>query len=266
MFVNDDKEPQDAICSSLLLSKLKPLLEQHWHSSFDESSSGYLNEDGAFVRFKKMKHLLASLVRWRAQRQAWRKTQGHQPSAIDDAISNVLELKTSSSHNDLVLHCTKIVDFDAEKCEVQHAVCSENAAPRCNYDEIDRTPSGSMICVLDDVSQLRCSSAELCVRLEPEVFDDPFEPPPQMPWKYCTLQPGEISTGCVTPLSSLESGGSSSLSSGTATPAQYAGHSTGYFGMWFPVLTPTVALMDATVIPNGIVQTRRSRFESTKGI
>jgi hypothetical protein len=87
----------------LLFSQLKPLLEVHWHANFDETSIGFLSEDGAFVRLKKMKHLIQGLIRWRDSRVEWRQSTGAAPTPVDDVMLPQLELATSKKHNDLIL-------------------------------------------------------------------------------------------------------------------------------------------------------------------
>jgi hypothetical protein len=87
----------------LLFSQLKPLLEVHWHSNFDETSIGFLSEDGSFVRLKKMKHLIQGLIRWRNCRVEWRQSTGAAPTPVDDVLLPQLELATSKKHNDLIL-------------------------------------------------------------------------------------------------------------------------------------------------------------------
>jgi len=55
---------------AILVSQLKPLLQRYWHCEFDEGSLSYLNEQGKFVRVKKMKHLLQAVLQWRDERVA----------------------------------------------------------------------------------------------------------------------------------------------------------------------------------------------------
>jgi len=87
----------------LLFSQLKPLLEVHWHANFDETSIGFLSEDGTFVRLKKMKHLIQGLIRWRDNRISWRQSTGAAPTHVDEIMLPQLELATSKKHNDLIL-------------------------------------------------------------------------------------------------------------------------------------------------------------------
>lgn len=89
----------------LLFSQIKPLLEVHWHANFDETSIGFLSEDGTFVRLKKMKHLIQGLIRWRDNRVAWRQSSGGAATPVDEIMLSKLELATSKKHNDLILRC-----------------------------------------------------------------------------------------------------------------------------------------------------------------
>jgi len=92
--------------SSVLLSQVRPLLERHWHASFDESGLGFLNEEGTFVRLKKLKHLLHSVLRWREQRQAWQRSAQSKPTEVDEVLKPTLVLVASNKHNDLLLRCS----------------------------------------------------------------------------------------------------------------------------------------------------------------
>lgn len=91
---------------SLLVSRLRPLLECHWNVDFEESSIGFWSEDGTFTRLKKMKHLLLAVVRWRVQRQAWQRRAGFAPSAVDAVLIPSLEVAPAKKHNDLMLRCS----------------------------------------------------------------------------------------------------------------------------------------------------------------
>jgi len=91
----------------VLLSQLKPLLIRHWDSNFQERAVGYFNEDGSFVSIKKMKHLVAAVIDWRARRLARRAAA---PTAVDAALQATppLLLRTSPKHNDMVLFCPRV--------------------------------------------------------------------------------------------------------------------------------------------------------------
>merc|ERR1719240_516449 len=91
----------------LLLSQLKPLLQVHWHAGFDESSLGYLSDDGNFVRLRKLKHLVQAVLRWRELRIMWLSSTGGTSSVVDDVLVPSLNLVQSKKHSDLVLRCIR---------------------------------------------------------------------------------------------------------------------------------------------------------------
>lgn len=82
----------------VLLAQLKPLLRRHWDPAFEEKAVGYYNEFGNYVSVKKMKHLVAELLKWRMKRRS--QIRG---TAVDAALQTSLMLVTSSKHNDMVL-------------------------------------------------------------------------------------------------------------------------------------------------------------------
>merc|ERR1719272_2485131 len=99
MIINEQGTREEAngdekVCS-ILVSQLKPLLQRHWHNSFDEASLGYLTEEGTPVRVKKMKHLLQALLRWREERVAWKAGSKGGQSPLDVALAPRLELVPS---------------------------------------------------------------------------------------------------------------------------------------------------------------------------
>eukprot|EP00448_Togula_jolla_P002474 CAMPEP_0170605306 /NCGR_PEP_ID=MMETSP0224-20130122/19904_1 /TAXON_ID=285029 /ORGANISM="Togula jolla, Strain CCCM 725" /LENGTH=440 /DNA_ID=CAMNT_0010930303 /DNA_START=12 /DNA_END=1335 /DNA_ORIENTATION=+ len=104
----------DRTCS-LLLSQLKPLLQSNWHQTFDESSLGFLREDGCFVKMKKMKHLIQAVLRWRDDHVEHRLASGAKQSAVDKALRTKLLLIPSKTHNDLVLQCHTASDADLSR-------------------------------------------------------------------------------------------------------------------------------------------------------
>lgn len=91
----------------LLLSQLKPLLQVHWHAGFDESSLGYLSDDGNFVRLRKLKHLVQAVLRWRELRVTWLAETNSPPSIVDEVLVPTFELVQSKKHSDLVLRCMR---------------------------------------------------------------------------------------------------------------------------------------------------------------
>jgi len=93
-----------AASRGLLLAQLKPLLQVNWDANFDETSMGYLSEDGALVKMKKMKHLVQAVLRWRDERVEWRqRSKGGAANGVDGALRQRLELVASKRHNDFVL-------------------------------------------------------------------------------------------------------------------------------------------------------------------
>merc|ERR1719240_2524779 len=91
----------------LLLSQLKPLLQVHWHAGFDESSLGYLSDDGNFVRLRKLKHLVQAVLRWRELRVTWLAETNSPASIVDEVLVPTFELVQSKKHSDLVLRCMR---------------------------------------------------------------------------------------------------------------------------------------------------------------
>jgi len=99
--------------SMILLSKVKPLLQRHWHSNFDELGLAYFTEEGSTIKLKKMKHLLQALLRWRTQHVEWSASMmAHGCCAraacsteLAAALDMELLLVPSKTHNDLILRC-----------------------------------------------------------------------------------------------------------------------------------------------------------------
>jgi len=91
---------------TLLLSRVRPLLEREYQINVDESSLGFLNEDGAFVRLNKLKHLVHALLKWRDQRQAWQRSRQLEGGAMDRLLEPHLQLLASGPGSDLVLRCS----------------------------------------------------------------------------------------------------------------------------------------------------------------
>lgn len=221
----------------LLLSRLKPLLLRYWHAGFDESGMGFLSSDGSVSKSRKMKHLVQDVRRWRNERLAWREARGLRPTPVDEALVPALELSPSDSHNDLVLRCT-------QRC--LPALASANPAWRAGVDAGLADP-----------------------------FDDPFEPPPEAsPWRTSerAWHGGCLSiAGLSTSAGGSEAGAASAsasycatprLASGAVTPAQVAALAQeGYtlLPVWWSLAPPFPPQF--SVIPQGIVQSIRARFE-----
>mmetsp|Transcript_22760 Transcript_22760/g.51945 ORF Transcript_22760/g.51945 Transcript_22760/m.51945 type:complete len:655 (+) Transcript_22760:66-2030(+) len=88
----------------VLLSQLRPLLRRHWDASFDEKAAAFYSETGTFVTMKKMKHLVAEVLKWRTRRKVLQKAQGTW-DAVDAALEAPIFLAVSQRHNDMVLCC-----------------------------------------------------------------------------------------------------------------------------------------------------------------
>eukprot|EP00927_Polykrikos_kofoidii_P079009 TRINITY_DN75800_c0_g1_i1.p1 TRINITY_DN75800_c0_g1~~TRINITY_DN75800_c0_g1_i1.p1 ORF type:complete len:487 (-),score=39.32 TRINITY_DN75800_c0_g1_i1:217-1626(-) len=319
---------------SLLLSQLKPLLSSHWHLDFEETRCGYVNEHGSFCKFKKLKHLVQAVLRWREQRSICcdeRKSgsRKHASSAVDEALNVRLEMVPSQKQNDLELRCfprncaddppavaspvpkqTKkgkrtskpSSSSSEERPQVSTSVVpnasndksllfrqlailrAENSTLRNNNDELrlgkrtgEHTPIVAFHAPVWGSHVLQTSSTDgqspsqaTSPCLEPEVFDDPYEPPPQAT-TWCPRTAANSEAG--TPMARLSSasfekhfGDFSCSNSGAMTPLPLGeagqpvlwGQACCYMPGWFS-LVPSA---DVCVIPNGIVQGLRARFES----
>lgn len=309
----------------VLLSQLKPMLERHWHANFDENTGGFLNGSGTFIRFKKMKHLLHAVVRWRAERLAWRRADKSIPSAIDAAISMCLELRPSKKHNDLILCCCNdlstlgaasghesvfqssrahalakaplIANSHPIKTLCDPYVRAERMALHSSDGKISQPQSvagaalPSSLSMPHPLSFRTGQEAESfsTFNLDPDLFDDPFEPPPEAcKWPHqqealwmsvashsTTTVGSDCSSecGCRTPVSSwgsgfdtnydVQSAAHSGRDSGTMTPVPLAAvPACAFVPMWFQLMQPSVsAFRDVCVIPSGIVQNIRANFE-----
>jgi hypothetical protein len=306
---------------SLLLSKLKPLLQIHWHADFDETNLAFMNEDGSVGRVKKMKHVVTAVLRWRAQRVARRRATGGRPSAVDLALAPRLELAASTGHNDMVLRLlapTEACEDGAASVDEAVVMCpstplrlplpaqeprpaelptaerAESAA--CGAPRSTEDVAHELAMLRAENAELRCMNKELMrdhtedmpnrlqtptpkhavPQLMAEIFDDPFEPPPQ---KEQLWGPSSCSTPVSTTFGSsfdfeLFSGTTSRASATPMSCFQYDGlsHSEamtpglpeGGLGEKLCALVP-VWFDHRCVIPTGIVDRFRSQFESTAG-
>jgi len=274
---------------SLLLSQLRPLLERHWNPSFDESALGFRSEDGAFFRFKKMKHLLHAVLRWRDQRQAWQRAHNLKPTAVDEVLTPTLDLVPSKRHNDLLLRCVREPTLPSLTTRQLPVAGSETASSAGEEDlqfEVDRLRAendelraanlqlqgGSQ--ALDSASRHE-GSGKLAASTPhiPEVFDDPFEPPPELncwmlqqgssPALSCRFFSGETDSEVdsvmwgVASSCSGWSGLASTCASGGVTPV-HVPQASCTLPAWFPASNGVVGV---SVIPRGIVQSAREQFE-----
>lgn len=94
----------DGEVKGVLLAQLKPLLRRHWDPAFEERAVSFFSETGNYVSIKKMKHLIAELVKWRTKRRMVARTQGWR-TAVDVSLEAPMVLAVSQRHNDMVLCC-----------------------------------------------------------------------------------------------------------------------------------------------------------------
>lgn len=319
----ENQEGAGTSCHVILLSQVKPLLQRHWHSNFDEFGLTYFTEEGSTIKIKKMKHLLQALLRWRSLRMEWRaasstassarKAQG--PGAVDAALEMELSVVPSKKHNDLLLCC---VCPEA----LSEAAATATAPPAADVPPAKPVPSLELPAFMDEVSmagtprtesstcgdpcltpsrqsssgqscasagsrsleqelallrsenaKLRCENNMLecrAIAQSPpdiiEMFDDPFEPPPQ---RYAHHWDG--SPVCSTP-------GTFSFSSGSMTPFSESSTSCAASGYVTPVppgqmcngvsLVPVSLAMPVwfQTIPSGVVQQACAMFEQNSVI
>jgi len=245
--------------NEILLSQLKPLLQKHWHNSFDESGLSYLTEEGSSVKLKKMKHLVQGVLRWREQRSAWQTESGVRLTPLDSVLQPQLELVPSKKHNDLVLRIATTNARATEFCAKtpvkvprplppqQHCDGTNNSDVQTDAESVhSSTSSDRSLELTQELESLRAQNAILRANnellehhvrhaaltaagildvsagplaVEEELFDNPFEPPPEAR--------SHGSWGCgASPLgSSTAASGSFSHSSGSLTPWSQASHS-----------------------------------------
>lgn len=322
-------EEQSRSCQGLLLSRLKPLLQQNWHRSFEEHGLGFLNGEGSHVRLKKMKHLVQAILRWRTERLAWQKATGQKPTPVDAALREFpLALRTPDGHNDLMLCCLRPED-DEERHPREEALeegLLATNAQQTNPPVLPRAQSLQLSELEEENARLRAenqllrmggnsqgehppammpqqqlllapfsdqiSEEELLHQQEQEIFDNPFEPPPEAPSKHrealwislassgCTSVstsfPSSLqSSGCATPVS--RSAGTNPTSTEESTPIgggaqQLQVSSSSIYPSFMSsaaitfcpssmFLPPTQHLYDLVAIPRGIVDKYRGQIE-----
>jgi hypothetical protein len=279
--------------SCLLLSNLRPLLERTWHPNFDEGTLGFRNEEGRFVKLKKMKHLLIAVLQWRGQRLAWQASQGSgRRSPLDDILASSLTLIPSKRHNDLMLRCSS----GSEALESQGLLLEKtlDAVSSGKYSGALKREVGR---VREQSSDLQAKSEQLqrgheeiapwspFPQLAADIFDDPFEPPPEAS-KWCGTSESGLSRVSTVDFDDLDSrftysGGSvsnftsswhsschSAVASGMASPALAPAELYAFVPMWMPinqVMQSSACFGDVSVIPNGIVEAARQQFERVGG-
>jgi hypothetical protein len=284
----------------LLLSQLKPLLQSRWHANFDENGLGFLSEDGSYVKMKKMKHLVQAVLRWRNQRVEWTQSRAAKMTGVDKVLSPYLELVASKKHNDLMLRY------------VPCASCQDDLMLTSSQDTLVPSPpvvltstSSSRSGMEEELAFLRAENANLRSRNQVltyeqfdvsdmaseasspesfppvvflpesmvEVFDDPFEPPPQkFQLMSSAASVASTGTGCSTPILSWPHSGGATPASMTPIPGgDVAGCMTPTSGlgcalvpMWFSLVpSASGAFGDRSMIPTGIVQRFRSQIDAS---
>jgi hypothetical protein len=284
----------------LLLSQLKPLLQSRWHANFDENGLGFLSDEGSYVKMKKMKHLVQAVLRWRGQRVELTQSRAAKMAAVDRVLIPHLELVASKKHNDLMLRyvpCVRCQDDlilkspqDALVPSPQSSVASSsNSSPRSGMEEElaflraenaklrsrNEMLTHEQFDVSDMTSEASCHESFVPMTFLPEsmveVFDDPYEPPPQkLQWTSSAASVASTGTGCSTPLSWTHSSVATPASM-TPVPSDVPGCMTPTSGlgcalvpMWFSLVpSASVAFGDRSMIPTGIVQRFRSQIDAS---
>jgi hypothetical protein len=279
----DLSEPKHV--SKLLLSQLKPILQNRWHANFDENGMGFLNDEGGHVKMKKMKHLVQAVLRWRDQRVEWQQSVGAKMTEIDDLLCPRLELVQSKTHNDLLLQCemmssatqntvdgATVVELDSvgssmapqKFASVEQELIflrAENKKLRQEQEDARVSESASQEKIADPRGELISGDLQL-PRIMSEVFDDPYEPPPQRdywsatPAVHSLADWSEISTTCSTPetpRSGLQESNPNCMKSAACA----------FVPMWF--ISSPAMLGDRSNIPSGIVQRHCMQIEAVTG-
>mmetsp|Transcript_97830 Transcript_97830/g.169425 ORF Transcript_97830/g.169425 Transcript_97830/m.169425 type:complete len:426 (+) Transcript_97830:114-1391(+) len=282
---------------SILMSQLKPLLQRHWHTNFDDCGLSYLTEEGQCVKLKKMKHLVQAVLRWGEQRRTWRAEARMQHSEVDEVLKPRLELVPSSKHNDLILNCSVDDDMAVPVAHPRPSVStwqsqSTDVGSTDEASDVESNTSGVSAELNRERELLLAENAMLRSRnqllakelldpvpkpspeqLSPDLFDDPFEPPPQLSWgrdlsPCSTATTSHPSSGCATPLSRTSS--CSLAHSGIATP----NHVVAGVPMTVSPTAPSTlctfmpvlfSMGDRVLIPCGVVQQARAIFERGSG-
>lgn len=274
----------DKTVNTILVSQLKPLLQRHWHSNFDEGSLSYFTDEGTPVRVKKMKHLLQALLRWREDRMAWRYGASAGTSPLDAALELELEIVPSKKHNDLLLRCVHprtvaatLYTPSAWEWQYQPVQNMPQTSPWSDVEDAQSITDSSIASddLMDEIATLRAENARMRgkqsqderlqkalveAELMADCLDNPSEPPPFEYWgnvtspSCSTAASSDIGFGsdCATPRS-VGSG------SGSATPTAFVMANQGakactILPMWF-------AMGDRVGIPHGVVQQACAIYE-----
>lgn len=282
----------------LLLSQLKPLLQSRWHANFDENGLGFLSEEGSYVKMKKMKHLVQAVLRWRNQRVEWTQSRSAKMTGVDKVLIPQLELIASKKHNDLMLRyvpCTSCHDdlvpcTSCTSCQALAEASPSTSSPRLDMAEElaflraenaklrsrNEMLTHEQFDVSDMASEVSSQESFAPVTFLPEslveVFDDPFEPPPQKLFRSLSSAASIASTGtgCSTPIPSWPHSSGATPASMTPVPSDVAGcmtptsgHGCALVPMWFSLVpSASGAFGDRSMIPTGIVQRFRSQIDA----
>jgi hypothetical protein len=230
------------ITNTILLSQVKPLLQRHWHSAFDDNGLSYFTGEGTVVKLKKMKHLLQALLRWREQRVEWRSTKEAsraKSSAVDEAVHMKLEFVPSKTKNDLLLRCVcsrnkiegpevcaapclekspSLPDYanrtedtsTAEPCSRPLSPCSQGSSHR-SFDSAKSDLQQELERLRSENARLRNDNS-LLEQLRPNLFDIQLKPQHEAREQYGYDDPFEP------PDMSMWETSPSSFRSGSATP------------------------------------------------
>jgi len=207
-----EEEVDGALVHNLLLSQVKPLLQSKWHANFEESGLGFLKQDGSFTKLKKLKHVLVAVLQWRNQRVASRETNHCDRTSVDKALLPELVLVPSTTHNDLVVK--RLIPASGG-----HAFCGTIAQQGQQYGrtkrndtklgrmkgivEVERSrDEGANLGVDGHENSQRCDDEHFARSVAdevPDLFDDPFEPPPEKTRSIldCSFHPFAVPVGIV---------------------------------------------------------------------
>lgn len=149
----------------LLLSKLKPFLQTHWHPNFCETGVSYLSEEGTGVQVKKMKHLVTAVLRWRGQKVDWLGACAGR-GILHEALAPELELVPSKNRNDLVLRFkfdTAILGMIPQYRESLLPRIQSKPQPSVTFDKHSRCLNAEVDSNFEDGSPRASSSSDASV-------------------------------------------------------------------------------------------------------
>jgi len=248
----------------------------------------YYTPEGSTIKIKKMKNLLNSIFRWRADRLnicALTRSSAAFLSDIDAAIVDDMDMIASEPHNDFLLRIfayegiAKSIGVDnsltrTDVIDESHSYM-ETLAPLvssgCELDSVCSETCSNMKCHIASLcmenSQLRCenkaaffarvfgSHAKVGLSMPIDnIFDNPSEPPPAIwiPSSASTMPGSSSGSGVETPITDASFSGSCVL-----VPHSENADGGAPISEWFPD-----ALGDRVQIPNGIVQQACAVYEA----